>query len=155
MLSIRRIFRVRSRLNWSSNSPTQRWTKPFSKQNLRHAIHVMAPSLTALLFAGVGSGVAHAQGTMDFSGAQTLMTTFKTLMAYVRRMDEGTLSRLLVEASILLASSRGNPTTVLRDAASTYKVDTDAIAAKVKQEFAVKARAKKDAKPVPKVKQAA
>jgi hypothetical protein len=82
MLRIRRIFRLRSRLNRSSNSPAQRWAKPFSKQNLRHAIHVMAPTLTALLFAGVGSGVAHAQGTMDFSGAQTLMGTFKTFCIY-------------------------------------------------------------------------
>lgn len=79
----------------------------------------------------------------------------KTLTAFVRRADEGTLSRLLVEASILLASSRGNPTTVLRDAASTYKVDTDAIALKVKQEFAAKAKSKKEVKPVPKTKKAA
>jgi hypothetical protein len=57
-----------------------------------------------------------------------------TLVAFVRRADEGTLSLLMVEASILLAASRSNPTTVLRDAASTYKVDTEAIAAKVKQE---------------------
>jgi ParB family chromosome partitioning protein len=79
----------------------------------------------------------------------------KTLTAYVRRADESTLSRLLVETSILLASSRGNPTAVLRDAASTYKVDTDAIALKVKQEFAAKAKAKKEPKPVAKVKKAA
>lgn len=79
----------------------------------------------------------------------------KTLTAYVRRADEGTLSRLLVEMSILLASSRGNPTAVLRDAASTYKVDTDAITLKVKQEFAAQAKAKKEAKPVPKTKKAA
>jgi hypothetical protein len=35
------------------------------------------------------------------------------------------------------------------------RIATDAIAAKVKQEFAVKARAKKEAKPVPKAKKAA
>jgi ParB family chromosome partitioning protein len=79
----------------------------------------------------------------------------KTLTAFVRRADEGTLSRLLVEASILLASSRGNPTAVLRDAASTYKVDTEAITVKVRQEFAAKAKAKKEPKPVAKVKKAA
>lgn len=55
----------------------------------------------------------------------------------------------------MLASSRGNPTAILRDAASTYKVDTEAIALKVKQEFAVKGRAKKEPKPVAKVKKAA
>jgi ParB family chromosome partitioning protein len=54
---------------------------------------------------------------------------------------------LLVQATILLAASRQNGTNVLRDAATVYKVDTDAIASKVKQEFAAKARAKKEAKP--------
>ncbi|SFS13969.1 hypothetical protein SAMN05421771_2434 [Granulicella pectinivorans] len=38
----------------------------------------------------------------------------KTLTTFVRRADEGTFSRLLVEASILLASSRGSPTVILR-----------------------------------------
>jgi hypothetical protein len=42
----------------------------------------MGPTLLALTIAGVGSGVAHAQGTMDFSGAQTLMGTFKTFAIY-------------------------------------------------------------------------
>ncbi|MDE1162378.1 MAG: ParB/RepB/Spo0J family partition protein [Acidobacteriaceae bacterium] len=72
----------------------------------------------------------------------------KTLTAFVRRADEGTLSRLLVEASILLAATRGNPSAVLKDAATAYKVDTDAIAQKVKAEFAAKAKAKKEAKPI-------
>ncbi|MBW4028089.1 MAG: chromosome partitioning protein ParB, partial [Acidobacteria bacterium] len=67
----------------------------------------------------------------------------KTLTAFVRRADEGTLSRLMVEASILLASSRGNPTAILQDAATAYKVDTDAIAAKVRQEFTAKEKARK------------
>lgn len=79
----------------------------------------------------------------------------KTLTTYLRRADEGTLSRLLIGAAILLAASRHNGTNVLRDAANVYKVDTDAIASKVKQEFAAKARAKKEAKPNPKVKKAA
>jgi ParB family chromosome partitioning protein len=73
----------------------------------------------------------------------------------VRRTDESTLSPLLVEASILLASTRRNSTNVLRDAASTYKVDTDTIALKVKQEVAARVKAKKEAKPVPKTKKAA
>jgi len=67
----------------------------------------------------------------------------KTLTAFVLRADEGTLSRLLVEASILLASSRGNPTLILKDAATAYKVDTEAITTKVRQEFAAKEKAKK------------
>jgi ParB family transcriptional regulator, chromosome partitioning protein len=36
---------------------------------------------------------------------------------------------------------------VLREAATAYKVDTEAIAAKVKQEFASKAKAKKAPQP--------
>jgi hypothetical protein len=82
MLRIRRAFRLGKPLNRSFNLPAQRRVKPLSKQSLRHALHVMGPTLTALLFAGVASGVAHAQGTMDFSGAQTLMTTFKTFAIY-------------------------------------------------------------------------
>jgi hypothetical protein len=39
---------------------------------------MMAPALVALSVAGV----SHAQGTMDFSGAQTLMGTFKTFAMY-------------------------------------------------------------------------
>ena len=50
----------------------------FSKQSLAHAFRVMAPALVALTFASA----AHAQGTMDFSGAQTLMGTFKTFAIY-------------------------------------------------------------------------
>ena len=53
-----------------------------SKETFFRAVHVMGPTLTALLFMGAGSAVAHAQGTMDFSGAQTLMSTFKTFAMY-------------------------------------------------------------------------
>ena len=71
----------------------------------------------------------------------------KLFTAFLRRADEGMLSRLLVEVSVVLASGRSNGTTALRDAAATYKVDTDAIALKVKQEFAAKEKAKKEPKP--------
>jgi len=37
-----------------------------------------------------------------------------------------------------LPASRGNPNNILTDAAPAYKVDTDAIGAKVRQEFAAK-----------------
>ena len=56
---------------------TRRWAGLLYKK-LSRLLHVMAPTLLALVFASVGSGVAHAQGTMDFSGAQTLLGTFKT-----------------------------------------------------------------------------
>jgi ParB family transcriptional regulator, chromosome partitioning protein len=74
----------------------------------------------------------------------------KTLVAFLRHADESTLSRLLVESSILLASSRGNPTVILKEAATAYKVDTDAISFRVKQEFAAKEKAKKTAQPATK-----
>ena len=82
MLRIRRAFRSELPPNRSSNAAVKRWVQLFSKQKLRHAAHVMGPTLVALAFAGVSSGVAHAQGTMDFSGAQTLMGTFKTFAIY-------------------------------------------------------------------------
>jgi hypothetical protein len=50
----------------------------YLKTNLARAFRVTAPALFALTFASV----AHAQGTMDFSGAQTLMGTFKTFAVY-------------------------------------------------------------------------
>ncbi len=58
--------------------PIQRWVQHFSKQKLLRAARVMGPTLVALTFAGV----AHAQGTMDFSGAQTLIGSFKTFAIY-------------------------------------------------------------------------
>jgi hypothetical protein len=51
---------------------------PFLKSSLLSAIRTMTPTLFVLSIAGV----AHAQGTMDFSGATTLMTTFKTFAIY-------------------------------------------------------------------------
>lgn len=74
----------------------------------------------------------------------------KTFTAFVRRADEGTLSRLVVEASILLAASRGNPSIILKEAAAIYKVDIDVITTKVQQEFAAKEKAKKSPQPAPK-----
>ena len=73
----------------------------------------------------------------------------KLFAAFVRRSDEGTLARVLVESTILLAASRTNAAVVLREAAAIYKVDTDAIALKVKQEFAAKEKAKKLGKSTP------
>jgi ParB family chromosome partitioning protein len=71
----------------------------------------------------------------------------KLFAAFLRRADEATLSRLLVEVSVVLASGRSNGANTLRDAAMVYKVDTDAIALKVKQEFAAKAKAKRRPSP--------
>jgi len=49
-----------------------------SKPAFARIARALAPTLLALTFAGA----AHAQGTMDFSGAQTLMGTFKTFAVY-------------------------------------------------------------------------
>ena len=48
------------------------------RQTVSHAIRAMAPTLLALSFAGV----AHAQGTISFSGAQTFMQTVQTFAIY-------------------------------------------------------------------------
>lgn len=52
--------------------------KDLTITNRMRAIRAIAPALFALSLATV----AHAQGTMDFSGAQTLMSTFKTFAMY-------------------------------------------------------------------------
>jgi hypothetical protein len=61
------------------NRLAKRKASPFSKYSLARAFRVMAPTIVALTFASA----AHAQqGTMDFSGATTLMGTFKTFAIY-------------------------------------------------------------------------
>ena len=52
----------------------------FSRTLLR-AAHVMGPTLVALAFAGAAN-LAHAQGTISFSGAQTFMQTVQTFAEY-------------------------------------------------------------------------
>jgi ParB family chromosome partitioning protein len=75
----------------------------------------------------------------------------KLLTAYTRKADKSELGKLIVETAILL-SARSQPDggKVLRAAAHAYKVDTDAIALKVKQEFAAKEKAKTERKAKPK-----
>ena len=73
------ISRILNRPNTpQSKSTLANWRVMPSKQTLARVLRVLAPTLFALTFAGV----AHAQGTMDFSGAQTLMGTFKTFAVY-------------------------------------------------------------------------
>ena len=68
-----------SRPNFNQSNPKcANRRASYLKMNLAHALRAMAPALVALTFASV----AHAQGTMDFSGAQTLMGTFKTFAVY-------------------------------------------------------------------------
>jgi len=74
----RRLLRFDTARNRLLIPSAVRLTGPTLKTKLHSAIRAMAPTLLALSFAGV----AHAQGTMDFSGATTLMNTFKTFAIY-------------------------------------------------------------------------
>jgi len=78
----------------------------------------------------------------------------KLFTSFLRRADESTLGRAVVEAVVLLTASRGNASHVLREAAEFYKVDVAAVTAQVKQEFTTKEKAKaaKTATPKPAVK---
>ena len=78
MNRFQRIFRRDASRNRLLIPSANRLSGQTLKTTLLSAIRTMAPTLLALSFAGV----AHAQGTMDFSGATTLMTTFKTFAIY-------------------------------------------------------------------------
>ncbi len=78
MNRFQRIFRRDASRNRLLIPSANRLSGQTLKTTLLSAIRSMAPTLLALSFAGV----AHAQGTMDFSGATTLMTTFKTFAIY-------------------------------------------------------------------------
>jgi ParB family transcriptional regulator, chromosome partitioning protein len=72
----------------------------------------------------------------------------KPLGAFVRKADEGTIGKLIVESVIMLsARTHADSGKALRIAAQVYGVDTDAVALKVEQEFgAKKAKAEKKAR---------
>jgi ParB family transcriptional regulator, chromosome partitioning protein len=68
----------------------------------------------------------------------------KLLTAFARKADEGTIGKLIIEAVILLSTrSHADGGKMLRAAAQVYGIDTDAVALKVKQEFAAKEKARK------------
>jgi ParB family chromosome partitioning protein len=88
-------------------------------------------------------GIAKAKSPAD--------TPEKLLSAFVRKAKESVLGRLLVEIVILHSTHfAGDSGRVLKDAADFYKVDVDAITAKVKQEFAAKDKANAAKKAAPK-----
>ena len=73
----------------------------------------------------------------------------KLVAGYLRRAEESALGRLLVELVILQSvHSQTESAKVLRDAATLYKVDIEAITAQVRQELAGKNKTK-DAKKSP------
>ena len=78
MNRFRRLFRSDATRNRPSGPSGFRRTQPFLQTKLLPAIRTMAPTILALTL----TSAAHAQGTMDFSGATTLMQTFKTFAIY-------------------------------------------------------------------------
>jgi len=75
----------------------------------------------------------------------------KLLAAFLPKAEESKLGRILIETTILLSMhNQSDAAKILRDAAHAYKVDVDAISAKVKQEFAAKEKSKATKKSAPK-----
>jgi ParB family chromosome partitioning protein len=107
----------------------------------------LAEQLVSLLDENRLAVVAKQYGIKKAKDSDALGMLFS---AYLRRAEEGVLGKVLVETTILYMATRHNASQVLRDAAAIYKVDTDAIALKVKQEFATKDRARNTSKPEPK-----
>lgn len=58
--------------------PTKKWAQHFTKAKLGSHCRTVAPAFFALAL----TAVAHAQGSIDMSGATSLMTTFKTFAIY-------------------------------------------------------------------------
>ncbi len=56
----------------------RRWSRRYLKTKMQSTLRTIAPCLFALLL----TQAAHAQGSMDFSGATTLMNTFKTFAIF-------------------------------------------------------------------------
>ena len=100
----------------------------------------MTHSLSGLKIPGPIKVVARNRGIKKAKDTDSIP---KLLFAYIRKADEGELGRILVEM-VILHSARTQPDggKVLKEAAEHYKVDTDAIGLKVKQEFAAKEKAK-------------
>ena len=79
-------------------------------------------------------------------------TAIKLLTVFFRKAEESVIGRLIVETAILLSvRSQNDGGRVLRAAAQAYKVDTDAIALNVKQEFSAKEKARKAPQAAPKI----
>ncbi|MFZ0306028.1 MAG: ParB/RepB/Spo0J family partition protein [Terracidiphilus sp.] len=75
----------------------------------------------------------------------------KLLASFLHKADESTIGRVLVAITVLQSAHSPNESAkALREAAEFYKVDVAAITAKVKQEFAVKQKAKTEKKAAPK-----
>jgi hypothetical protein len=66
---------IRTALLHKRSALAKRLASLVSTCNLSRILRTIAPALFTVAFAGL----AHAQGTMDFSGATTLMSTFRLI----------------------------------------------------------------------------
>lgn len=88
-------------------------------------------------------GVGKVSGTTDAPA--------KLLATFLRKAEESTLGRILVEVAVLQSAHSPNEAAkTLHEAAEFYKVDLAPITAKVKQEFTAKEKAKETKKAAPK-----
>jgi ParB family transcriptional regulator, chromosome partitioning protein len=100
----------------------------------------IAEHLSALLDERRLEIVARQHGIKKAKDAESIKKLVRT---FIRKADEGNLGRSIVQMVILLsARSKTDASIVLKEAAEHYKVDTDAIASKVKQEFAAKEKSR-------------
>ncbi len=80
-------------------------------------------------------------------------TSNKLLTSFLRKADESTVGRVLVEITVLQSTHSPNESAkALREAAEFYKVDVAAITAKVKDEFAAKEKSQATRKATDKAK---
>jgi len=114
---------------------------------MRRDLHFVVERLASLLDENRLAVIARQHGIKRAKGSDSIAKLFA---AYLRRAEESAVGGLLVEITILHAAMRQNATQVLRDAATAYKVDVDAISLKVKQEFAAKEKTKVAKKPATK-----
>jgi ParB family chromosome partitioning protein len=108
----------------------------------------IAEQLIALLDEKRVGIIARNQGIRAKEGE----TAAKLLTALLRKAEESTIGKLIIEAVILLsASKQADGSKILRSAAQAYKVDTDSIALKVKQEFSAKEKVRKESQAAEKI----
>ena len=100
--------------------------------------------LTAVLNENHLAALARQHGIKKAKDSDSIQKLFA---AHLHRAEESALGSMLVALTIVLAASQGRGAQVLRDAAAMYKVNTDAIALKVKQEFTAKEKTKAEKKP--------
>jgi ParB family chromosome partitioning protein len=111
---------------------------------LKRDLLFVVERLVAMLDEGRLAIVAKQHGIKKQNEKDSVVKLFS---AFLRRSEESVLGRIMVELTIVLAAARSNAPAVLKEAATIYKVDTDAIQAKVRLEFATKEKARAEKKP--------